>query len=108
MCVVDLHNHIVTEDVVAFLAREGGRLATRIVETREGRFAQIGDAAVRPLHARMCDPAARASSRAAASGAWSGTDASGANRSGCARATPASESLLTCATASAMSAGASA
>jgi aminocarboxymuconate-semialdehyde decarboxylase len=59
MCVVDLHNHIVTEDVVAFLAREGGRLATRIVETREGRFAQIGDAAVRPLHARMCDPAAR-------------------------------------------------
>jgi len=59
MCVVDLHNHIVTEDVVAFLAREGARLATRIVETREGRFAQIGDAAVRPLHARMCDPAAR-------------------------------------------------
>ena len=59
MCVVDLHNHIVTEEVVAFLAREGGRLATRIVATREGRFAQIGDAAVRPLHARMCDPAAR-------------------------------------------------
>jgi aminocarboxymuconate-semialdehyde decarboxylase len=60
MCTtVDLHNHIVTEEVVGFLAREGARLATRIVETREGRFAQIGDAAVRPLHARMCDPAAR-------------------------------------------------
>jgi aminocarboxymuconate-semialdehyde decarboxylase len=59
MCVVDLHNHIVTEDVVAFLAREGARLETRIVETHEGRFARIGDAAVRPLHARMCDPLAR-------------------------------------------------
>jgi aminocarboxymuconate-semialdehyde decarboxylase len=57
--VVDLHNHIVTEDVVGFLAREGGRLATRISGTREGRFVQIGDAAVRPLHARMCDPSAR-------------------------------------------------
>src|SRR5258705_2263952 len=55
----DLHNHIVTEEVVAFLAREGARLATQIVETREGRFARIGDAAVRPLHARMCDPDAR-------------------------------------------------
>ena len=59
MCIVDLHNHIVTEEVVAFLAREGARLDTRIVETREGRFARIGEAAVRPLHARMCDPAAR-------------------------------------------------
>jgi aminocarboxymuconate-semialdehyde decarboxylase len=60
MCgTVDLHNHIVTEEVVAFLAREGARLETRIEQTREGRFARIGDAAVRPLHARMCDPAAR-------------------------------------------------
>ncbi len=59
MCTVDLHNHMVTEEVVAFLAREGARLDTKIVDTREGRFARIGDAAVRPLHARMCDPAAR-------------------------------------------------
>ncbi|HKC51384.1 MAG TPA: amidohydrolase family protein [Myxococcota bacterium] len=58
-CVVDLHNHIVAEDVVAFLAKEGGRLDTRIVERPEGRFAHIGRGAVRPLHARMCDPAAR-------------------------------------------------
>jgi aminocarboxymuconate-semialdehyde decarboxylase len=57
--VVDLHNHAVTEEVVAFLAREGARLDTRIVETREGRFAEIGAAARRPLHARMCDPVAR-------------------------------------------------
>lgn len=59
MCVVDLHNHIVAEEVVALLAREGARLDTRIEETRDGRFAHIGRGAVRPLHARMCDPAAR-------------------------------------------------
>jgi aminocarboxymuconate-semialdehyde decarboxylase len=57
--VVDLHNHMVPEDVVGFLAREGARLDTRILETREGRLAQIGRQTVRPLHARMCDPAAR-------------------------------------------------
>jgi aminocarboxymuconate-semialdehyde decarboxylase len=59
MHVVDLHNHMVAEDVVAFLARDGARLDTRILENREGRLAQIGRQAVRPLHARMCDPAAR-------------------------------------------------
>jgi aminocarboxymuconate-semialdehyde decarboxylase len=59
MRVVDLHNHLVAEEVVAFLAREGARLDTRIVENREGRFAEIGRDAVRPLHARMCDPSAR-------------------------------------------------
>ncbi len=59
MRAVDLHNHLVAEDVVAFLAREGARLETRIVEGKQGRFAQIGSQAVRPLHARMCDPAAR-------------------------------------------------
>jgi aminocarboxymuconate-semialdehyde decarboxylase len=59
MCVVDLHNHIVTEEVVAFLAREGAHFDTRIVESRQGRFAQLGQGTVRPLHARMCDPAAR-------------------------------------------------
>jgi aminocarboxymuconate-semialdehyde decarboxylase len=57
--VVDLHNHIVCEDVVRFLAREGGRLDTRIASTRDGRFAHVGAQAVRPLHARMCDPSAR-------------------------------------------------
>jgi len=57
--VVDLHNHIVAEDVVAFLAREGARLDTRVVERSGGRFAEIGRAATRPLHARMCDPSAR-------------------------------------------------
>ncbi|HTO55378.1 MAG TPA: amidohydrolase family protein [Myxococcota bacterium] len=57
--VVDVHNHIVCEDVVAFLAREGAPLDTRIETRGEGRFARIGTQAVRPLHARMCDPRAR-------------------------------------------------
>ena len=59
MRVVDLHNHAVTEDVVAFLASEGEHLATRIVDGPGGRVARIGESSVRPLHARMCDPAAR-------------------------------------------------
>jgi aminocarboxymuconate-semialdehyde decarboxylase len=57
--VVDLHNHAVTEDVVAFLASEGEHLATRIVDGPGGRVARIGESSVRPLHARMCDPDAR-------------------------------------------------
>lgn len=59
VAVVDLHNHIVCEEVVAFLSREGARLDTRIASTREGRFAHVGKQGIRPLHARMCDPAAR-------------------------------------------------
>jgi len=57
--VIDLHNHAVTEDVVKFLEREGARLETRIVTSPQGRFAEIGASARRPLHARMCDPGAR-------------------------------------------------
>jgi len=59
MRVIDLHNHIVTEAVVEFLAAEGHRLNTRIAEEDGTRVARIGEAAVRPLHARMCDPAAQ-------------------------------------------------
>ncbi len=59
MCVVDLHNHIVTEEVVDFLASEGARLETRIEGEGEERLARIGRSALRPLHARMCDASAR-------------------------------------------------
>jgi aminocarboxymuconate-semialdehyde decarboxylase len=59
VCVVDLHNHMVTEAVVDFLAREGHRLDTRIEGEGETRLARIGASAVRPLHARMCDAPAR-------------------------------------------------
>ncbi|MBI2963151.1 MAG: amidohydrolase [Deltaproteobacteria bacterium] len=58
--VVDFHNHMVTEAVVAFLVAEGDHLATRVVEGPGGRTAHIGDTGgTRLLGPRMCDPAAR-------------------------------------------------
>ena len=59
MSAVDFHNHMVTEDVVAFLMEEGGRLATRVADGPGGRTAYIGEASTRPLGPRMCDPASR-------------------------------------------------
>ena len=59
MCVVDLHNHIVSEEVVALLQAEGRRLDTRIVVEDGVRWARIGASGLRPLHERMCDPDAR-------------------------------------------------
>ena len=61
MRVVDLHNHMVTEEVVAFLREEGPHLNTRVVEGPSGREAEIGGTSLRPLNERMCDPAARLS-----------------------------------------------
>jgi aminocarboxymuconate-semialdehyde decarboxylase len=57
--IVDMHNHMVCEEVISFLEREGARLDTQIEHRPEGRVARIGARAVRPLHARMCDPRAR-------------------------------------------------
>jgi aminocarboxymuconate-semialdehyde decarboxylase len=59
MRIVDLHNHMVTEEVVGFLVAEGHRLSTRVVEGPNGRVAEIGEGSIRPLSARMCDPASR-------------------------------------------------
>ncbi|NNL87231.1 MAG: amidohydrolase [Myxococcales bacterium] len=60
MCaVIDLHNHMVTEDVVRFLEEHGQQLETTIEHRRDGRFARIGASAERPLHARMCGTRAR-------------------------------------------------
>jgi len=59
MCVVDLHNHIVTEEVVTFLEEEGHHLETTVAGEGDERIARIGTAAYRPLHSRMCDPSAR-------------------------------------------------
>jgi aminocarboxymuconate-semialdehyde decarboxylase len=57
--IVDLHNHMVTEDVVLFLRDEGHHLETRVEGDGERRLARIGASGMRPLHARMCDPASR-------------------------------------------------
>jgi len=59
MRTVDLHNHMVTEEVVSFLVEEGRHLSTRVVEGPNGRVAEIGEGSVRPLGARMCDPVSR-------------------------------------------------
>lgn len=59
MRVVDLHNHMVTEEVIAFLAEEGDHVATRVIEGPSGRIVEIGGANTRPLGPRMCDAGAR-------------------------------------------------
>lgn len=57
--VIDMHNHLVAPEVVAFLEREGVHYNTRIVERDGQRFFVIQDAARRPLHARISQVEAR-------------------------------------------------
>jgi aminocarboxymuconate-semialdehyde decarboxylase len=59
--VIDMHNHLVAPEVVAFLEREGARLNTRIVERDGQRFFVIQETARRPLHARISQVEARLS-----------------------------------------------
>ena len=56
---IDMHNHLVAPEVVAFLEREGARYHTRIVEHEGQRFFVIQETARRPLHARMTQVEAR-------------------------------------------------
>jgi hypothetical protein len=57
--VIDMHNHVVAPEVVAFLEREGERYNTRIVEQDGQRFFVIQHTARRPLHARITQVDAR-------------------------------------------------
>ena len=50
---IDLHNHLVTPEVVAFLEREGAHYHTRLAERAGQRFFVIQETAWRPLHARI-------------------------------------------------------
>lgn len=59
--VIDMHNHLVAPEVVAFLEREGARYNTRIVERDGQRFFVIQETARRPLHARISQVEARLS-----------------------------------------------
>lgn len=59
--VIDMHNHLVAPEVVAFLEREGAHYNTRIVERDGQRFFVIQDTARRPLHARISQVEARLS-----------------------------------------------
>ena len=57
--VIDMHNHLVAPEVVAFLEREGERYHTRIIEEDGRRFFVIQDSARRPLHAKISQVEAR-------------------------------------------------
>src|SRR5437667_12681391 len=59
--VIDMHNHLVAPEVVAFLEREGTHYNTRIIEQDGQRFFIIQDTARRPLHARITQVDARLS-----------------------------------------------
>src|SRR6266508_3299760 len=59
--VIDMHNHLVAPEVVAFLEREGAHYNTRIIEQDGQRFFIIQDTARRPLHARISQVEARLS-----------------------------------------------
>jgi aminocarboxymuconate-semialdehyde decarboxylase len=57
--VIDMHNHLVAPEVVAFLEREGADYHTRIIERDGQRFFVIREAARRPLHAKISQVEAR-------------------------------------------------
>lgn len=59
MRVIDMHNHIVAPEVVAFLEREGERYDTRIVKRDGKRFFLIQKTALRPIHDKITRPEAR-------------------------------------------------
>jgi aminocarboxymuconate-semialdehyde decarboxylase len=59
--VIDMHNHLVAPEVVAFLEREGAHYNTRIDERDGQRFFVIQETARRPLHARIAQVEARLS-----------------------------------------------
>ncbi len=65
MPAVDLHNHMVAPDVVAFLEREGEHFETRIIERDGERFFLIAETATRPINDKMTRPEARLADMAA-------------------------------------------
>jgi aminocarboxymuconate-semialdehyde decarboxylase len=56
---IDLHAHVVPSEIVEFLAREGARFDTQIVESEGRRFFEIAGRARRPIVAPIHDPEAR-------------------------------------------------
>jgi len=59
MHVIDMHNHFIAPEVIAFLAREGEHFATRIVERDGRRFFLIQESAMRPIDGPISNAAAR-------------------------------------------------
>jgi aminocarboxymuconate-semialdehyde decarboxylase len=61
MRVIDMHNHMVAPEVVAFLEREGERYVTRLIERDGKRFFLIQDSALRPITDKITQADARLS-----------------------------------------------
>ncbi len=59
MDVVDMHNHMIAPEVIAFLAREGAQYATRIVERDGRRSFLIQESAMRPIDGPISNVPAR-------------------------------------------------
>lgn len=59
MDAIDMHNHMIAPEVIAFLAREGERYATRIVERDGRRFFLIQESALRPIDGPVSQAPAR-------------------------------------------------
>jgi aminocarboxymuconate-semialdehyde decarboxylase len=57
--VIDMHNHMVAPEVVAFLEREGEKYATRFTERDGKRFIVIQDSAMRPVNEKITQVEAR-------------------------------------------------
>jgi aminocarboxymuconate-semialdehyde decarboxylase len=60
MDVIDMHNHFIAPEVIAFLAREGKHFATRIVERGGRRYFLIREKALRPIEGPISNADARA------------------------------------------------
>ncbi|MCS6925608.1 MAG: amidohydrolase family protein, partial [Candidatus Binatia bacterium] len=56
---IDIHNHLIAPEVADFLAREGEKYATRLVEQDGQRFFVIQDSARRPYTDKISQPEAR-------------------------------------------------
>jgi aminocarboxymuconate-semialdehyde decarboxylase len=59
MHAIDMHNHFIAPEVIAFLAREGEQFATRIVERDGRRFFLIQESAMRPIDGPISNAALR-------------------------------------------------
>ena len=59
MTVIDMHNHFIAPEAIDFLAREGRRYATRIVERDGRRFFLIKESALRPIDGAISNADAR-------------------------------------------------
>jgi aminocarboxymuconate-semialdehyde decarboxylase len=59
MRVIDMHNHLIAPEVVAFLEREGEQYATHFIERDDKRFVVIQNSAQRPLSEKISQVDAR-------------------------------------------------